>query len=417
MAESRDAALEAELDDYKTRYKELEDYKSSVVRERDAYRTALETKCLQLDEKVNGHEKNGAGACVDVHGGDSCRSEGISQARPKVEGDHVSEEIVQVQPESLAEWSHLPSVVTWAYTRRKSRTRTSANADQDVEWKARNFGANAEHEQEGSNAGDGNHNRAADEGQTETAMREQLLSLRERERESRHEAETLREELLSAHLTLAQLQPQLQACVVQLQQLQTGRETDTDARRVRGQTRAQQDTEDTKKHTELQQKLSQQLAELRVAKSGEMAALHAQMAAVLEHLESIEVDAARAGHEQDGRLEQADALKGELEACKATLVIVRQSSKEIRDVRAKEALEYERKLSELGEEYQAAMRKHEERHKLAEAELRQMHAAVQLITEDMRSLSHRLQVTREGGEIEGPKLFFASPLSQQNEVR
>jgi chromosome segregation ATPase len=307
-------------------------------------------------------------------------------------------------------------VVTWAHTQRKSQRRTSANANQDLDWNPRILGAYEEHEQEGRHAGDGNHKRAADGGQTETAMREQLLSLRERERESRHDAETLREELLSAHLTLAQLQPQLQACVVQLQQLQTGGGADPDARCVTGQMRAQKDSEDTKQHS-FQQKMSQQLTDLRETKGREMAALHAQMEAVLEHLECIEEEAVRAGYEQDARLEQAEVLKRELEACKATLAVVRLSSKEIRDLRAEEALEYEKKLSELGDEYQAAMRQHEERHKLAEAELCQMHAAVQLITEDMRSLSRRVEVPREGGEIGGGKLIYSSPLSHQNKVQ
>ena len=415
MGEGRDVALEAELEDYKTRYKTLEDYKSSVVRERDAYRAALENKCLQPDDMVNvhGHEKSGAGACVDLH---SCGSKGISPACQGVEPDQKSEEIVQILPENLAQWSHLPSVVTWAHTQRKSQRRTSANANQDLDWNPRILGAYEEHEQEGRHAGDGNHKRAADGGQTETAMREQLLSLRERERESRHDAETLREELLSAHLTLAQLQPQLQACVVQLQQLQTGGGADPDARCVTGQMRAQKDSEDTKQHS-FQQKMSQQLTDLRETKGREMAALHAQMEAVLEHLECIEEEAVRAGYEQDARLEQAEVLKRELEACKATLAVVRLSSKEIRDLRAEEALEYEKKLSELGDEHQAAMRQHEERHKLAEAELCQMHAAVQLITEDMRSLSRRVEVPREGGEIGGGKLIYSSPLSHQNKVQ
>ena len=82
-AESRNAALEAELEDYKSRYKALEG--SSVVRERDVYRTTLDSHCVLLDEEATARmpENHVAEACVDFQCGDSCGIEDAQQEANK----------------------------------------------------------------------------------------------------------------------------------------------------------------------------------------------------------------------------------------------------------------------------------------------------------------------------------------------
>jgi hypothetical protein len=478
ITESRDAALEAELEDCKSRYKALED--SSVVRERDVYRATLES--LPFDEEATARvpEKNVAEVCVDFQCGDSCGIEDAQQEAKNCrqqlseeDSNRVSSAGERSQQDKIYEWFPQPSVVTWAHAQsslklslpskaaapsmerrndrmfttsrmfqcprkfnqlpkyvspgpkftesaRPAQDESSANSkvvrsivervhdsestktDENGEQKAKScrLGTIVEREHEGSATGEGNPDRTSESRQTEAVMREQLLSLGERDKERSHEAETWREKHRSAHSTLAELQPQLNECVVPLKVVS---DAEADSRRLRNETKAQEEKRSTEEHRECVQKMVKTLNALQETKIQEMAAIYVQLEQVLENLGSVEVEAMRAAHERDASAQRegprpAEAFKRELEACQATLLVVRQSSKESRNLRAQEALEFESKLSVLRQEYQGEIKHHEEQYRLAEAELCRMHAAVLQITEDMRLLSHRLEGPHKGGE-------------------
>jgi hypothetical protein len=247
--------------------------------------------------------------------------------------------------------------------------------------------------------GKGNHDRTSGSRQTEAVMREQLLSLGERERKSSHEVETWREKLRSAHSTLAQLQPQLHTCVLQLQATS---HAEADSRRVTDETKAQEQKRSAEEHRERDRITVNILSALRETKSQGMAALYNQLDQLLDNLGSVEVKVMQDAHERDASAHQegppVEALKRELEACQATLLVVRQSSKETRKLRAQEALDFEFQLSVIRQEYQAVIKHHEEKYRLAEVELCRMHAAVLQITEDTRLLSHHLEGPHRGSE-------------------
>ena len=248
--------------------------------------------------------------------------------------------------------------------------------------------------------GKGNHDRTSGSRQTEAVMREQLLSLGERERESSHEAETWREKPRSAHSTLAQqLQPQLHTCVVQLLAIS---DAEADSRWVTDETKAQEQKRSAEGHRERDPITVNTLNALQETKTQGMDALYIQQEQLLDNWGSVEVKVMRAAQERDASAHQegppAAALKRELEACQATLLVVRQSCKETRKLRAQEALDFEFQLSGIRQEYQAVIKHHEERYRLAEVELCRMHAAVLQITEDTRLLSHHLEGPHRGTE-------------------
>ena len=378
MTESRDAALEIELEDYKSRYKALKD--SSVVCERDAWRAALESHCFPFDERATARvpEKNVAEACVDFQGGDSCGIQGAEQEAKNCrqqlsqeDSDRVSSTSERSRQDKIDEWYPLPSVVTWAHaqTSPKLSLPSKAAAPSMAKSNGRMFTTNRMF-------------------QCPRKFNQLPKYLSPR---LEHIGNSILSELgpqpkftESAHPAPDETSAHMHRKVVRsiVKRVHDSASTKTDEDGGQKAKSCRLGTSEEREHED--NAIGEGNHDRTLGSRQTEAVMREQFLSLSER--------------ERERNHEAEALKRELEACKATLLVVRQSSKETRNLRSQEALEFEFKLSVLRQEYQAEIKHREQQYRLAEAELCRMHAAVLQITEDMRLLSHRLEGPQGGGE-------------------